>query len=96
MTGDEETGRRREFRAWVRARHPDAGGEPGEFAAGLALWRERLARGADEMAADGAADGAAADGEDRALADVTVFRTYNGLWAARRWWQRQRQPPRVR
>lgn len=90
MTSDEEAGRRREFHAWVRARHPDAGGEPGEFAAGLALWRERLALSAD------AADEAAVDRESRAAADVTVFRTYSGLWTARRWWQRQRQRPRVR
>jgi hypothetical protein len=91
MTGGEEPDRRREFRAWVRARHPDAGGEPGEFAAGLALWRERLAHGPDE---DWALEAGASGGT--AGPDVTVFRTYGGLWMARRWWQRRRQRPRVR
>ena len=34
-----DTGARRAFRAWVRAHHPDTGGNPEEFAAGLARWR---------------------------------------------------------
>jgi hypothetical protein len=38
-----ETRARREFRAWVRACHPDAGGNPEEFAAGLSRWRTQLA-----------------------------------------------------
>ncbi|VVJ17102.1 Uncharacterised protein [Amycolatopsis camponoti] len=29
------------FRAFVRAHHPDVGGDPAEFAAGLARFRER-------------------------------------------------------
>jgi hypothetical protein len=119
MTGGEEASRRGEFRAWVRARHPDVGGEPGEFAAGLALWRERLAHETDEGEAGGAI-GAGAVREramgtggmgtggmeagatpdwamrDGAVPDVTVFRTYGGLWMPRRWWQRRRQRPRVR
>lgn len=47
-----EASRRREFRAWVRAHHPDAGGDPDEFAAGLAAWRERLAPDAGEPPAE--------------------------------------------
>jgi hypothetical protein len=39
MISGDEAGQRREFRAWVRAHHPDAGGDPGEFAAGLRRWR---------------------------------------------------------
>jgi hypothetical protein len=27
------------FAAWVRAHHPDVGGDPAEFAAGLVRWR---------------------------------------------------------
>jgi hypothetical protein len=27
------------FAAWVRAHHPDVGGDPAEFAAGLMRWR---------------------------------------------------------
>jgi hypothetical protein len=38
-----ETRARREFRAWVRACHPDAGGDPEEFAAGLSRWRTQFA-----------------------------------------------------
>ncbi|HEX3715549.1 MAG TPA: hypothetical protein VHV09_22340 [Trebonia sp.] len=45
MTNGDVPSRRREFRAWVRAHHPDAGGDPGEFAAGLARWRDRLRGG---------------------------------------------------
>ncbi|MDL4775637.1 MULTISPECIES: hypothetical protein [Thermomonosporaceae] len=30
---------RAEFRAWVRRHHPDAGGDPDEFAAGLRRYR---------------------------------------------------------
>jgi hypothetical protein len=99
MTGGEEASRRGEYRAWVRARHPDAGGDPGEFAAGLALWRERLAHETDEGGTGGATpDWAMRDGAMGGTPgpDVTVFRTYGGLWVARRWWQRRRQPPRVR
>lgn len=40
---DEGTGRdrrlRRDYRAWVRTHHPDLGGDPEVFAAGLAVWR---------------------------------------------------------
>lgn len=32
------------FRAFVRAHHPDAGGDPAEFAAGLARFREPASR----------------------------------------------------
>lgn len=34
--------RRAEFRAWVRLHHPDVGGDPDAFAAGLAAWQHRL------------------------------------------------------
>ncbi|MQY06709.1 hypothetical protein [Actinomadura macrotermitis] len=37
------------FRAWARAHHPDAGGDPAEFAAGLQHWRRRAARPAGEV-----------------------------------------------
>ncbi|HEX2315907.1 MAG TPA: hypothetical protein VHJ17_19330 [Thermomonospora sp.] len=35
MTATGGRGRRAAFRAWVRAHHPDAGGDPAEFAEGL-------------------------------------------------------------
>jgi hypothetical protein len=72
---------RREFRAWVRAHHPDRGGDPESFVAGLVAWRQRR-RPARNVGA--------------ARADVTVFRTQHGLWRLRRWWQRHRGPRRVR
>lgn len=28
-----------DFRAWARAHHPDVGGDPAEFVAGLGRWR---------------------------------------------------------
>ena len=34
MSGD-----RGAFAAWVRVNHPDVGGDPAEFAAGLVRWR---------------------------------------------------------
>ncbi len=36
---------RRAFRAFVRAHHPDVGGDPAAFAAGLAAWRSGLPTG---------------------------------------------------
>jgi hypothetical protein len=33
---------KRAFRAWVRAHHPDLGGDPEVFAQGLRQWRARL------------------------------------------------------
>lgn len=46
MRSGDEASLRREFRAWARAHHPDTGGDPGEFAAGLRRWRDRLTPGA--------------------------------------------------
>ena len=40
---DRDVRERRQFRAWVRAHHPDRGGDPDSFAAGLAAWRQRHA-----------------------------------------------------
>ena len=33
---------KRAFRAWVRAHHPDLGGDPEAFAEGLRQWRARM------------------------------------------------------
>jgi hypothetical protein len=71
---------RREFRAWVRAHHPDRGGDPDSFVAGLAAWRQRHRPVATAAAA---------------RAEVTVFRTRHGLWRLRRWWRRRQGPRRV-
>ena len=37
------TPERRAYRQWVRDHHPDRGGDPEEFAAGLLRWHARLA-----------------------------------------------------
>ena len=84
MPDKDEDGRtRREYRAWVRAHHPDACGDPDSFAAALSAWQQRLAGRAGE-------DGPAAPA-------VTVFRTRHGFWVFERWWRRRHRPaPRVR
>ncbi len=43
-----EAERRRAFRAWVRAHHPDVGGDPAVFAAGIQAWRAPVGRSAGE------------------------------------------------
>ena len=80
----DENGRtRREYRAWVRTHHPDAGGDPDNFAAELPARQQRLA-------------GRASEGRPVA-ATVTVFRTRHGFWVLERWWRRRNRPvPRVR
>ena len=81
---ENENGRtRREYRAWVRTHHPDAGGDPDNFAAELPARQERLA-------------GRASEGRPMA-ATVTAFRTRHGFWVLRRWRRRRNRPvPRVR
>jgi hypothetical protein len=71
---------RRDFRAWVRAHHPDAGGDPEAFVAGLTAWRRRHN-----------ADQAVPTDHPR----VTAFRTRHGMWTLTRWWRRRRGPRRV-
>ena len=71
---------RRDFRAWVRAHHPDAGGDSEEFVAGLTDWRRgRNAGQAVPM--------------DRPR--VTAFRSRHGLWTLARWWRRRHGTRRV-
>ena len=78
---DEDGRARREYRAWVRTHHPDAGGDPDSFAAALPAWQQRLAGRASE---------------DRPTAPtVTVFRTRHGFWLLERWWRRRRRRRRV-
>ena len=71
---------RQEFRAWVLAHHPDRGGDPDSFMAGLAARRQRRSPATKAAAA---------------RSEVTVFRAQHGLWRLRRWWRRHQGPRRV-
>lgn len=76
---------RAEFRAWVRTCHPDVGGDPDTFAAGLARWRLALLPGPAEPGNKAAP----------VTAQVTVFRSRGGWWLIARAWHRRRRMPRV-
>ncbi|HEY0716421.1 MAG TPA: hypothetical protein VGD68_02300 [Streptosporangiaceae bacterium] len=79
--GDPGAQERREFRAWVRAHHPDAGGDPDSFVTGLAAWHQHRGQPV---------------GPGPARPGVTVFRTRHGMWVLIRWWRRHRGTRRVR
>ncbi|MCO5974011.1 hypothetical protein [Actinoallomurus soli] len=66
---------RHDFNLWVRAHHPDVGGDPERFAAGLERWRA------------GAATGVGA--KTWGTGNVTVFRSRGGLWPLARWARRR-------
>ncbi|PRX51334.1 hypothetical protein B0I33_101487 [Prauserella shujinwangii] len=94
--GPEREARRRraEFRAFVRAHHPDVGGDPAEFAAGIARFRG----GDGQPGAGGPPDEARAPA-DRFDAPVVFVSRRAGLTGIaarfRRWRRRRRRPPRV-
>ncbi|GAA2757407.1 hypothetical protein [Actinopolymorpha rutila] len=79
------------FRAWVRAHHPDVGGDHAEFVAGL----ERMRAGRGVPSARTPSPGAEAGGAR--ADDVSTYRRRGGLWLLIRWWRRvRRREPRVR
>ena len=67
----------RAFRAWVRAHHPDLGGDPEAFAEGLRQWRARMT-GLPSVPGPPVV--------------VTVYRRRRGVagWVAH-WWRRRRR-----
>lgn len=65
---------REEFRAWVRAHHPDVGGDPQAFTAGLEAWRDRLAGRLPRPTVT--------------YTEVTVFRRRSRHLPVRRWLRR--------
>ena len=78
------------YRRWVRDHHPDVGGDPEEFAAGLARLREGTSR---------AGSGCAERRQDRYDAPVEFVPDHQRLRAAvLRLWRRLHRPdpPRVR
>jgi hypothetical protein len=80
MTADETS--RAEIRAFVRAHHPDVGGDPDEFIAGLQKLRRPRETGEEDS--------------PRYDAPVTFVVTPKGVVGrVRRWRDRRRRPPRV-
>ncbi|MEC3981093.1 hypothetical protein [Amycolatopsis sp. H20-H5] len=86
------------FRAFVRGHHPDVGGDPDEFMAGLAEFRRLGVIGdaaAREVAREMAEDsGSYAD--HRYDAPVSFVVNPKGVARVREWRRRRRRPPRVR
>jgi hypothetical protein len=70
------------FRAFVRAHHPDVGGDPAEFAAGLARFRAESAR--------------VSEVDSRYDAPVSFVERRRGIAAVVARFRRRRRPPRVR
>jgi hypothetical protein len=87
MTADEQ--QKAAFRRWAREHHPDVGGDPEVFAAGLQAAREgRFNEPAESPVSE----------ESRTT--VYVHRSIHGLArvivATQKWNARRRRPPRVR
>jgi hypothetical protein len=81
--GDAEGGTSRAaFRAFVRAHHPDVGGDPDEFIAGVEQFRTQAET--PDTADDGRYD-----------APVSFVVSPKGVARARQWRRRRRRPPRV-
>jgi hypothetical protein len=91
----DEAAQRAAFRRWVRENHPDVGGDPVVFAAGVQAARE----GRWEQFEGNAARAAAPPAEEPAP-PVFVRKSARGLAklivTAERWYERRRRPPRVR
>ncbi|GAA4863878.1 hypothetical protein [Saccharopolyspora rosea] len=82
MSADRDAVARAEFRAFVRTHHPDVGGDPAVFAAGVAEFRARRER---------------PDRYDAPIVVVDRARGVRGLLhRLRERWARRRRPPRVR
>ncbi|QWF76849.1 hypothetical protein [Amycolatopsis sp. CA-230715] len=81
---DEARAARAAFRAYVRANHPDVGGDPDEFAEWLATSR----------AARDAARNAAEPEEDDSRYDAPISFVTSPKFTAR-WRRRKKRPPRV-
>ncbi len=85
------------LRAFVRTHHPDVGGDPEVFAAGLA--ELRAARRRAERGGAGRGGGVALDDHDRGEAPVVVVRRPRGVRGLacrfRAWRSRKKRGPRV-
>lgn len=92
---DEEL-RRRLFREFVRTHHPDVGGDPATFAAGVSAYRSGSVPAPTGV---GSRVETVAPDDPRFGGDVVFRRTRRGPWAVIdevvRWYQAHRRPPRV-
>jgi hypothetical protein len=86
------------FRRWAREHHPDVGGDPGVFAAGVQAeregrWEEFITCGCVQAGTAGL------PAEPRPHTQVYVRRSARGVVrlyvAARRWQDKRHMPPRV-
>jgi hypothetical protein len=95
MAADEQ--RKAAFRRWARENHPDVGGDPQVFAAGLQAAREGRFR---EPAAEPAPEPASESAPEESRSTIYVRRSARGLArvivATQKWNARRKQPPRVR
>jgi hypothetical protein len=84
MTGRDtgDAAGRAAFRAFVRAHHPDVGGDPAEFAAGLARFRAESVRKSEV--------------DSRYDAPVSFVAHRRGIAAVVARFRRRHRPPRVR
>jgi hypothetical protein len=71
---------RREYRAWVRAHHPDRGGDSEAFAIGVRDWQAALRRPPRRPVPG----------------RVVFYRRYGAVGTLARWWVRRRRSTRVR
>ena len=95
----DEAGSRAAFRRWARENHPDVGGDPELFAAGVRAvregrWEQFVARGQAQT------HRGPGDEEPETRAQVYVRKSARGVIRlyvrARRWNDRRNLPPRVR
>lgn len=84
------------FRRWARENHPDVGGDPRHFAAGVRAFQEgRWDRFSTDVTSCTDAAGAAA-GRTTVYVRRSARRVARVIVAAQRWNARRRRPPRVR
>ncbi|RBM21631.1 hypothetical protein DI005_09910 [Prauserella sp. PE36] len=82
--------RRAEFRAFVRRHHPDVGGDPDVFVAGVARFRQ------SESETGGESESSRDPGRDRSDAPVVFTTRRGGITGVLARWRRRRRHRRVR
>lgn len=95
MPVDPDAEARRRYRAFIRAHHPDAGGDPEVFAAGLARLRARLGAG-QRPGGRGTRERERPDRFDAPVVVVRGSRGLGGVVRRVRSWYRRKRRTRVR